>query len=79
MRILSMGQWIVVCVLVGAGCEGPNQAAVRWPDHRKLEEKRISDLEGYNGKLVPQILSLVRRIAELEKQLREVREAAPPR
>jgi hypothetical protein len=73
-----MGWWMVVLALAGAGCGEPNQAAVRWPDHRKLEEKRISDLEAYNGKLVPEILSLERRIAELEKQLREVREAAPP-
>ena len=74
-----MGLWVVVFVLGGAGCGEPNRSAVRWPDHRKIEEKRISDLEAYNGKLVPQILSLEQRIAELEKQLREVREAPPPR
>ena len=74
-----MGEWMVVVVLAGAGCGESNRAAVRWPDHRKLEEKRLSDLEAYNEKLVPQILSLEQRIADLEKRLKEAREAAPPR
>jgi hypothetical protein len=77
MRIMSMGQWAAIAVVIGslAACER-SQADVRWPGHRKLEEKRISDLEAYKATLSPQIQRLEERIAELEKQIRAQRETA---
>jgi hypothetical protein len=80
MRIKSMGQWIVMGLAVGglAGCER-GQADVRWPGHRKLEEKRISALEAYNATLTPLIQGLERRIAELEMQLKAPRETSSTR
>jgi predicted nucleic acid-binding Zn-ribbon protein len=77
MRIMSMGRWIVMLGLAGAGCADRHRAEVRWPDHRKAQEKRITDLEAYKGELGPQIQRLERRIAELEKEIREARETAP--
>ena len=75
-----MGQWIVVVLAVGclAGCER-SQADVRWPGHRKLEEKRIADLEAYNATLSPLIQRLEQRIVELEMQIKAPREAASTR
>jgi len=77
MRIMSMGSWVVMLGLAGVGCGEHSRAEVRWPDHRKVQEKRISDLEAYNAGLGPQILRLERRIAELEKRIRDAREAPP--
>jgi hypothetical protein len=77
MRIKSMGKWIVMVLAVGglAACER-SQADVRWPGHRKLEEKRISDLEAYNATLTPLIQRLERRIAQLEVQIKAQQETA---
>jgi hypothetical protein len=79
MRISSMGQWAVaVVVLVAlAACGERSRPEVRWPEHRKMGEKRISDLEAYAGTLRPQIQRLEERIAELEKQVKKQREAVP--
>jgi hypothetical protein len=44
----------------------------------KVQEKRISDLEAYKAGLGPQILRLERRIAELEKRIRDAQPAALP-
>lgn len=81
MRITSMGQWVVAVVvmvaLMGAlgGCGELGRPEARWPEHRKMGEKRISDLEAYAGTLRPQIQHLEERIAELEKQVKKQREA----
>lgn len=72
-----MGKWVVIVAL--AACGERSRAEVRWPDHRRIEEKRISDLEAYNVKLAPQIQQLEERIATLEKQLEAQREAQPVR
>jgi hypothetical protein len=79
MRIMSMGQWVVMLGLAGVGCGQHSRAEVRRPDHRKVQEKRISDLEAYNAGLGPQILRLERRIAELEKRITDAQEPALPR
>jgi hypothetical protein len=83
MRITSMGQWVVAVVVMVAvmgalvGCGERGRPEVRWPEHRKMGEKRISDLEAYAGTLRPQIERLEARVAELEKQVRKQRETAP--
>jgi hypothetical protein len=80
MRIKSMG-WLIVMMLAVGGltaCER-SQAEVRWPGHRKIEEKRISDLEAYNATLIPLIQRLERRIADLEMQIKAQRETASTR
>jgi len=49
------------------GCtESARQQEVRWPGHRKLEEKRLADLEAYVQRLTPQLQALEQRVKELE-------------
>jgi hypothetical protein len=55
MRLMGV---VVVCAL--AGCE--HKQSNRWPDHRQLEEARISALE----KQIVEIKALEKRIHDLE-------------
>ncbi len=52
---MKVGWLLVLCI----GCWGSRPSS-RWPDHRKLEEKRISDLEETTK-------SQAQRIQELER------------
>ena len=62
----------MVALALCASCStvGMNEEQRRWPDHRKIEEKRITDLEAA-------IVQLTSRITALEAKLREARPPTP--
>jgi len=62
---------VLVALVLCASCAAQmDRESRRWPDHRKIEEKRISDLES-------QVATLQLRLHELENELIALRNPPP--